>query len=173
MSCPLSLVKYDRMWHLVCLRNLYYQGCFNTVLCFVAQSCPTLWPHRLPGSCVCGDSPGKNTGMGCYALFQGIFLTQGSNPHLLFLLHWQMGSLSQLKQHFQLIMLYYFKKGKSRIEMPKKKIAQWHFNSPCIMRSQSQLLLQGSSPDPMCHYQRGCWARGETASNIATAQLLD
>ena len=29
------------------------------------------------------DSPGKNTGMGCYALLQGIFPTQGSNLHLL------------------------------------------------------------------------------------------
>ena len=29
------------------------------------------------------DSPGKNTGMGCHALLQGIFLTQGLNPHLL------------------------------------------------------------------------------------------
>ena len=29
------------------------------------------------------DSPGKNTGMGCRALLQGIFLTQGSNPGLL------------------------------------------------------------------------------------------
>ena len=29
------------------------------------------------------DSPGKNTGMGCHALLQGIFLTQGSNLHLL------------------------------------------------------------------------------------------
>ena len=28
------------------------------------------------------DSPGKNTGVGCYALLQGIFLTQGSNLHL-------------------------------------------------------------------------------------------
>ena len=28
------------------------------------------------------DSPGKNTGVGCHALFQGIFLTQGSNPGL-------------------------------------------------------------------------------------------
>ena len=29
-------------------------------------------------------SPGKNTGVGCHILFQGIFLTQGSNPsHLL------------------------------------------------------------------------------------------
>ena len=33
----------------------------------------------LPGSPVHGDSPGKNTGMGCHALLQGIFPTQGSN----------------------------------------------------------------------------------------------
>ena len=26
------------------------------------------------------DSPGRNTGVGCYALLKGIFLTQGSNP---------------------------------------------------------------------------------------------
>ena len=30
---------------------------------------------------------------GCYALLQGIFLTQGSNPPLFCLLHWQAGSL--------------------------------------------------------------------------------
>ena len=29
------------------------------------------------------DSPGKNTGVGCHSLLQGIFLTQGSNLHLL------------------------------------------------------------------------------------------
>ena len=39
------------------------------------------------------DSPAKNTGVGCHALLQGIFQTQGSNPHLLCLLHWQTGSL--------------------------------------------------------------------------------
>ena len=39
------------------------------------------------------DSPGKNTGVGCHALLQGIFSTQKSNPHLLCLLHWQAGSL--------------------------------------------------------------------------------
>ena len=39
------------------------------------------------------DSPGKNTGAGCHALLQRIFPTQGSNPHLLHLLHWQEGSL--------------------------------------------------------------------------------
>ena len=36
---------------------------------------------------------GKNTGVGCHALLQGIFPTQGLNPHLLCLLPWQAGSL--------------------------------------------------------------------------------
>ena len=61
------------------------------------QSCPTLW-HPLDcsplGSPVYGDSPGKNTGVGCRALFQRIFPTQGSNLSLFWLLHWQAGSLS-------------------------------------------------------------------------------
>ena len=39
------------------------------------------------------DSPGKNMAVGCHFLLQGIFPTQGSNPHLLCLLHWQAGSL--------------------------------------------------------------------------------
>ena len=38
------------------------------------------------------DFPGKNTGVGCHALLQGIFPTKGSNPHLLYcrqiLYHW-------------------------------------------------------------------------------------
>ena len=39
------------------------------------------------------DSPGENAGVGCHFLLQGIFLTQGLNPHLLrwqvdFLLGW-------------------------------------------------------------------------------------
>ena len=61
------------------------------------QSCPILCSTadcRLPGSSVHGDSPGKNTGLGYHAFLQGIFLTQGSNLHLLCLLHWQVGSLS-------------------------------------------------------------------------------
>ena len=35
-----------------------------------------------PGCPVRGDSPGKNTGVGCHALLQGIFPTQGSNSGL-------------------------------------------------------------------------------------------
>ena len=30
-------------------------------------------------------SPGKNNGVGCHLLLQGLFLTQGSNPHLFLL----------------------------------------------------------------------------------------
>ena len=37
----------------------------------------------LPGSSVRGDSPGKNIGVVCHFLLQGIFLTQGSTPGLL------------------------------------------------------------------------------------------
>ena len=33
------------------------------------------------------DFPGKNTGVGCHVLLQGIFPTQGLNLHLLCLLH--------------------------------------------------------------------------------------
>ena len=36
---------------------------------------------------------GKNTGVDCHALLQGIFLTQESTPHLLYLLDWQVNSL--------------------------------------------------------------------------------
>ena len=39
------------------------------------------------------DSLGRNTGVDWHALLQGIFPTQGSNPCLLCLLHWQAGSL--------------------------------------------------------------------------------
>ena len=58
-----------------------------------AQSCPTLCDPMdcsPPGSSVHGNSPGKNTGVGCHAFLQGIFPTQGSNPGLL---AWQADSL--------------------------------------------------------------------------------
>ena len=60
------------------------------------QSRPTLWDPMdcsLPDSSVHGNSPGKNTRVGSHALLQGIFLTQGPNPRLLCLLHWEVGSL--------------------------------------------------------------------------------
>ena len=47
----------------------------SAVLCLVAQSCLTLCDtvdSSPPGSFVHGDSPGKNTRVGCHALLQGI-----------------------------------------------------------------------------------------------------
>ena len=62
-----------------------------------AQSCLTLCkstPRTEPARLLCPwDFSGKNTGVGCHFLLQGIFPTQGSNPHLSSLLHWQLGSL--------------------------------------------------------------------------------
>ena len=45
----------------------------------------SLWPHGLlPTRFLCPwDSPGKNTGVGCYFFLQGIFPTQESNQGLL------------------------------------------------------------------------------------------
>ena len=40
------------------------------------------------------DSPDKNTEVGCHAVLQRIFLTQGLNPHHLLLLSWQVGSFT-------------------------------------------------------------------------------
>ena len=63
--------------------------CVYAVLCLVAQSCLTLcnpMDCSASGSPVHGDSPGKNTGVGCRALLQGIFPTHGLNPGLP---HWR------------------------------------------------------------------------------------
>ena len=52
----------------------------------VAQSCPTLCDPmdcNLLGLLRPWDSPGKNTGVDCHFLLQGIFLTQEPNPGLL------------------------------------------------------------------------------------------
>ena len=52
----------------------------------------SLWPHGLWLLCP-WDSPGKITEVDHHFLLQGIFPTQGPNPHLLCLLRWQADSL--------------------------------------------------------------------------------
>ena len=58
----------------------------------MSDSFVTLWTtaHQAPMSM---GFPGKNPGVGCHFLLQGIFPTQGSSLYLLSLLHWQVGSL--------------------------------------------------------------------------------
>ena len=59
---------------------------------FVSHS---LWPFGLQlTTLLCPwDLSGKNTGIGCHFLLQGIFPAQRLNPCLLHLLHWQTDSL--------------------------------------------------------------------------------
>ena len=52
----------------------------------------SLWPHGAWLLCP-WDSPGKNAGVACHFPLQGSILTQGLNPSLLCLLHWQADSL--------------------------------------------------------------------------------
>ena len=60
--------------------RLEYYGLYNYFLvcacvCSVTQSCPTSQPHGLsPARLLCPwNFPGKNTGVGCHFLLQGIF----------------------------------------------------------------------------------------------------
>ena len=72
LSAPWSVVTFLVKLFLYC-----------AAVCLVARSCQTLFNPMdcsPPGSSVHGDPPGKNTGVGCHALLQGIFPTQGLNP---------------------------------------------------------------------------------------------
>ena len=74
--------------HLLFGRKVRSKLCLScySVLCLVTQSGLILCDPMdcsPPGFSVHGDSPGKKTGVGCHALLQGIFPTQGSNPGLL------------------------------------------------------------------------------------------
>ena len=67
--------------HSVCCGRQMVQLGGRSVVVLVAQSCPTLRPHRLwPTRLLCPwDYPGKNTGVDCHSLLQRIFPTQGFN----------------------------------------------------------------------------------------------
>ncbi|KAI4548663.1 hypothetical protein MG293_000993 [Ovis ammon polii] len=57
--------------------HLLQSKILSTLVCYImSDSCDPV-DCSPPGSSVHGDSPGKNTGVGCHALLQGIFLTQG------------------------------------------------------------------------------------------------
>ena len=78
-----SGTSYLSYYHVFSARTWLTHSCSG--LCLIAQSCPNLCDSMdcsPPGSSVLGDSPGKNTGVGCHALLQGISPTQGLNPGL-------------------------------------------------------------------------------------------
>ena len=62
-----------------CGASTFHHGKWKWKL--VTQSCPTLCDPMEPTRLLCPwNSPGKNSGVGCHFLLQGIFPTQGSNP---------------------------------------------------------------------------------------------
>ena len=78
-------------WTKTTIKSLHVCVCVCVCVCWVTQLCLALCDSMdcsPPGSCP-WDFSGKNTGVGCRFLLQGIFQTQGLNPHLLWLLHWQ------------------------------------------------------------------------------------
>ena len=92
-SCPVHSINPVSLC--LSLANYIIQTILHAMHAKSLKSCPTLRHHGMqPASLLClWDSPGKNTRAGCHAHFQGSFLTQGQNSHLLCLLHWQVGSL--------------------------------------------------------------------------------
>ena len=62
----------------------------SILLLFSREVCPALCDLQATRLLCPWDFPGKNTGVGGHLLLQGVFLGQGSNPHLL---HWQADSL--------------------------------------------------------------------------------
>ena len=68
-----------------CIKNIMKQKIVTLQLFSCLAVFDSLWPLGLqPSRLLCPwDSPGKKTGVGCYALLRGIFPTQGSNPGLL------------------------------------------------------------------------------------------
>ena len=72
------------------------------VVCVVTKLCPILCNPidcSLPRLLCLWDFPGKNTGVGCHFLLQGIFPARALNPCLLCLLHWQADSLPLYHLH--------------------------------------------------------------------------
>ena len=88
---PIDSSIFATPWTIACQIPL------NLGLCVSHSACPTLCdpmdcmePTRL--LCL-RNALGKNTGVGCHFLLQGIFAIQELNLCLLCLLHWQVDSL--------------------------------------------------------------------------------
>ena len=75
------------------LEDLYHVDFQNLWLCVLSGAQLFVTPGTVAHQPPLWDFPGKNTGVSCHFLLQGIFLTQGFNPRILHLLHCQADSL--------------------------------------------------------------------------------
>ena len=107
------------------------------------------------------DSPGKNTGVGCHSLFEGIFLTQGSNlglPHcrqiLYHLSHQGTAIENQIffKSHMRsyFLILIFHEKGDIREGLVPARFMFLHKRMPESIISQQSFMAanQKHSKDP-------------------------
>ena len=86
-------VAHSPIWKAIWTFRLFSLVSLACVCMKLIQSCATLiWCDPM---CLCQVPLSMRffTGVGCHALLQGIFPTQGLNPGLLHLLYWQVGCL--------------------------------------------------------------------------------
>ena len=96
-------------WAVFVIKCARVLSCFSRVQLFATQ-----W---IAANLLCPwDSPGKNTGMDCHALLQGIFPTQESNLCPPNLLHWRVGSLKPQVEDWKLLSLWGVNPTDTRIE---------------------------------------------------------
>ena len=107
--------------------------------------------HRAPLSMA---SPGRNTGVGCRALLQGIFPTRGSNPPLLRLLHWQVG--------FLFVFFYHWRHLGSPINTSHCGRRNWMRTS---QGKGAPFQQRAHSPGPAAHKGHSASTRNEAASS--------
>ena len=80
LSMYLSVCSYSVSVYIYTNTAIDITMCCPVLICSAMSDSTDYGP---PVSSVHADSPGKNTGVGCHILLQGIFPTQGLNPELL------------------------------------------------------------------------------------------
>ena len=85
VSCELKFTRFKRCFSLKFIP--WEAGLQNWTIVYAVQLLSDVQlfvtPWTVAPRLLCPwDFPGKNTGVGCHALVQGIFLTQGSNPRV-------------------------------------------------------------------------------------------
>ena len=116
-------------------------------VCLAAQSCPNLATPRTVAhqASLSMGFPRQEHWSGCHALLQGIFLTQGSSPSFLHLLHWQADSLplnhlgSPIKQELSIIMT-----SKKQVVFVQSLSRVWLFVTPWTAAHQASRPLTNS-----------------------------
>ena len=80
LARPARVIKHFLKFFVKNRKIIFFKPFIICAVCIVAQCVPLFQTPRTVGFSVQGDSPGKNTGVGCHALLQGTFPTQDSNP---------------------------------------------------------------------------------------------